>query len=92
MCNLYNVTRGPDAIRRLFQAAHSHVGNLEPGDVYPDYPAPIVRMDEMGERELVRARWGMPSPAFALKDKKADPRRHQHPQHHLAALAALAIA
>lgn len=72
MCNLYNVTKGPDAIRRFFRAARADVGNLQPGDVYPDYPAPIVRLGEDGERELVRARWGMPSPQFALKDKKAD--------------------
>lgn len=73
MCNLYNVTMGPEAIRQFTRAMRTRVGNLEPGDVYPDYPAPIVRVDDKGERELVRARWGMPSPQFVLKDKKADP-------------------
>jgi len=40
--------------------------------IFPDYHAPIVRAAE-GERELMLARWGMPSPAFALKGKKTDP-------------------
>jgi putative SOS response-associated peptidase YedK len=51
------------------------VGNLEPGDIYPDYLAPIVRNGAGGERELVRARWGMPSSKKALLDgasKRAD--------------------
>lgn len=72
MCNLYNVTKGPSAIREFTRALRTDVGNLEPGDIYPDYPAPIVRQGEDGKRELVRARWGMPSPAFAMEGKKAD--------------------
>ena len=40
--------------------------------IYPDYEAPIVRTAEDGEREVTKARWGMPSPAFALQGKKAD--------------------
>ncbi|MFC3220922.1 hypothetical protein ACFOEZ_18030 [Tianweitania populi] len=44
------------------------VGNLEPGKVFPDYSAPIVRTDADGERELVRAHWGMPSSQKALTD------------------------
>ncbi|PZO01122.1 MAG: DUF159 family protein [Alphaproteobacteria bacterium] len=46
----------------------SSVGNLAPGDVYPDYPAPIVRHGLDGERELAMARWGMPSSRKALFD------------------------
>jgi putative SOS response-associated peptidase YedK len=57
-----------DAIRRLFGALNSRVGNLPsmPG-IFPDYPAPIVRNGAEG-RELVMARWGMPSSAKALMD------------------------
>ena len=40
--------------------------------IFPDYAAPIVRNHPDG-RELMMARWGMPSPAFALKGKKSDP-------------------
>ena len=53
----------------------SDVGNLEPRDIYPDYPAPIVRNDEAGERILTLARWGLPSSKKALFDaatKRAD--------------------
>ncbi len=40
--------------------------------IFPDYSAPIVRHND-GVRELSMARWGMPSPAIALKGKKSDP-------------------
>jgi putative SOS response-associated peptidase YedK len=51
MCNLYSMTKNVDAIRRLFGAMNSQVGNLPslPG-IFPDYPA--------GGREIVMARWG----------------------------------
>ena len=47
-------------------------GNLPllPG-IFPDYQAPIVRNQPKG-RELTMARWGMPSPIFALKGRKCD--------------------
>jgi len=49
------------------------VGNLPPlPGIFPDYPAPIVRTGSDGVRELVMARWGMPSPAFALQGRKVD--------------------
>jgi putative SOS response-associated peptidase YedK len=68
MCNLYSITTNQDAIRRLFKALNSHVGNLAPmPGVFPDYPAPIVR-DAADGRELVMARWGMPSSSRALMD------------------------
>jgi putative SOS response-associated peptidase YedK len=48
-------------------------GNLPPlPGIFPDYSAPIVRNGGEG-RELAMARWGMPSPAFALKGRKTDP-------------------
>jgi len=73
MCNLYSVTKGPSAIREFTRAMRSQVGNLEPlPGVFPDYPAPIVRTGEDGERELVMMRWGMPSPQFALKGRNTD--------------------
>ena len=68
MCNLYSVTTNREAIRRLAQAMSDSIGNMPelPG-VYPDYRAPIVRIDAAGEREVVLARWGLPS----LKDDPA---------------------
>ncbi|MGU3455581.1 SOS response-associated peptidase family protein [Brevundimonas sp. M1A4_2e] len=71
MCNLYRQGSGPQAIMDAARAMRSDVGNLAPGDIYPDYSAPIVRWD--GEdRILTSARWGLPSPSFALKGKKTD--------------------
>jgi putative SOS response-associated peptidase YedK len=73
VCNLYSVTKGQQAIRELAGAMRDTTGNLPmlPG-IFPDYAAPIVRIGADGVRELVMARWGMPSPAFALQGKKVD--------------------
>ncbi len=72
MCNLYSVTRSQTAIRDLAAAMHDRTGNLPPlPGVFPDYGAPIVREAAAG-REMVIARWGMPSPVFALKGKRVD--------------------
>lgn len=73
MCNLYSITKGQQAIREFTRAITDRTGNLPslPG-IFPDYAAPIVRTQPEG-RELKMARWGMPSPVFALKGKKTDP-------------------
>lgn len=72
MCNLYSLTKGQSAIRELASVMSDLTGNLPamPG-IYPDYAAPIVRNGADG-RELAMARWGMPSPAFALEGKAVD--------------------
>ena len=69
MCNLYSVTKGQAAIRALFRVAQDHAGNLPsmPG-IFPDYAAPIIRMGVDG-REVITARWGVPSLVFALKGR-----------------------
>jgi putative SOS response-associated peptidase YedK len=72
MCNLYSVSKGQAAIRDWFRISRDLTGNLPPmPGVFPDYPAPIVRMMD-GERTLTTARWGMPSPVFALQGKSCD--------------------
>lgn len=73
MCNLYSQTKGQQAIIALTKSMRDSVGNLPslPG-IFPDYSAPIVRTGTDGVRELTRARWGMPPPAFALKGKEID--------------------
>src|SRR5271154_6797678 len=60
----------------MARAAKDHTGNLPlmPG-IFPDYSAPIVRGGPPGSeggRELAMARWGLPSPKFALEGKKVD--------------------
>lgn len=62
MCNLYSMTKNVDAIRRLFGALNHSVGNLASMPaIFPDNEAPVVRYND-AERELVKMRWGMPSP------------------------------
>lgn len=73
LCNLYSETKGQQAIRALTRAMVDRTGNLPPlPGIFPDHQAPIVRNGPDG-RELVMARWGMPSPVFALAGKKTDP-------------------
>ena len=74
MCNLYRTRSGRSELVAASRAMHADEGNLEPGDIYPDYLAPIVRNGAEG-REVVRARWGMPSSKKMLLDvasKRAD--------------------
>jgi putative SOS response-associated peptidase YedK len=69
MCNLYSMTRNQDAIRAIAKAMRNGTGNLPPlPGIFPDYSAPIVRNGADGLRELVMARWGMPSSQFALME------------------------
>jgi putative SOS response-associated peptidase YedK len=72
MCNLYSLSKGQQAIRDLAGAMSDSTGNLPilPG-IFPDYSAPIVRTRD-GARELTLARWGMPTPSFALKGRNSD--------------------
>lgn len=73
MCNAYSMTKSQQAIRDIARVMRDAVGNLPsmPG-IHPDYAAPIVRNGAEG-RELVLARWGMPTPTFALKGRRTDP-------------------
>jgi putative SOS response-associated peptidase YedK len=74
MCNLYSITKGPQAIRDFARAMSDRTGNLPPiPGVFPDYFAPIVRNADDGARELTMARWGMPSPPSVLKGRNSDP-------------------
>lgn len=78
MCNLYRSNSGPGDILAMTRALRNNAGNLEPRDIYPDYEAPIVRLDANGNRELAKARWGLPSPRnvqIEKAGKRADKRR-----------------
>ena len=73
MCNLYALTSSQQAIRDLTRALRDLAGNLPAmPEIYPDQTAPIIRQGSDGVRELARARWGMPSPAFALEGRRVD--------------------
>jgi putative SOS response-associated peptidase YedK len=74
MCNLYSITKGPQAIRDFARAMRDRTGNLPPiPGVFPDYFAPIVHNADDGARELAMARWGMPSPRSVVKGHNSDP-------------------
>ena len=73
MCNLYALAKSQDEIRRLFEVETDRTGNLPPlPGIFPNTAAPIVQIAE-GRRTLLMYRWGMPSPAFVLRDRKTDP-------------------
>jgi len=73
VCNLYAMRRTQAEVVALTRALLQPVNQPDMPGIFPDYAAPIVRQTEAGERELVQARWGMPSPQFALAGKKTDP-------------------
>ena len=69
MCNLYTLEKGPDAIRKIFEAAQipltfpEGIPNFEPRSVRITDRAPIVRFNrDSGAAELVERRWSWPGP------------------------------
>lgn len=72
VCNLYSMTTAQAAVRELFDGIKDDTGNLAPlPNIYLDNQAPVIANSEMG-RTLTMMRWGMPSPAFALKNRNYD--------------------
>ena len=56
-------TTNQAAIADLFRVIRRYEGNLPPmPGVFPDYPAPVIRNGDDGEREIAMMRWGMPPP------------------------------
>lgn len=61
MCNLYAVNTSQDELRRLADALNVDLGNFAGmPSVFPDYLAPVVRLDANGSRRLDMMRWGFP--------------------------------
>ncbi|MEQ8311063.1 MAG: hypothetical protein RIE24_05405 [Silicimonas sp.] len=72
VCNLYSMTKGQAAIRDLVKVWQDRTGNMPPlPGIFPNQHAPVVWNDD-GGRVLSMMRWGMPSPAFVLKNRKTD--------------------
>jgi putative SOS response-associated peptidase YedK len=72
VCNLYSMLKSQEAMRRLFDRLVDRAGNMPPlPGIYPDYSAPIIRNAPEG-RELVMARWGMPTPPQYLSGRQVD--------------------
>lgn len=73
MCNLYAMTDSQQAIREAAGVMTDHTGNLAAlPEIWPNTLAPVVRNAQEGGRELVMARWGMPTPPGYLKGRKVD--------------------
>jgi putative SOS response-associated peptidase YedK len=73
VCNLYSSLTPQEAMRRVFPGLVDLTGNMPPlPGVYPDHEAPVVRSSG-DDRELVMARWGLPSPPRVLEGKARDP-------------------
>lgn len=68
MCNNYVLMRAQEELRRVLgiEAGADHLGNLSAVEAFPDRLAPIARHGD-GGLELVKARWGLPSPQSVLK-------------------------
>jgi putative SOS response-associated peptidase YedK len=60
MCNLYSLTRNRDTIVRLFRVPHNRAAAFAPlPAIFPGHQAPVLRLAEDGERELVLLSWGL---------------------------------
>ncbi|MEM7745647.1 MAG: SOS response-associated peptidase [Pseudomonadota bacterium] len=73
MCNLYSNTTAQEAMRQLFDvtAANDRLGNQAPQPaIFPKYTAPVVRMSDTSERELVAMHWGFLTPQVSKKTGK----------------------
>lgn len=71
MCNLYSMTKAPEAVLRLFRVGHNRAAHFEPKDaIFPGHVAPVVRLGGDGERELACLSWG-----FVLPQPGRAPRR-----------------
>jgi putative SOS response-associated peptidase YedK len=63
MCNLYSMTHPRAGMARAFRAALDSTSNQPPlPAIFPDQMAPIVRVNDAGERVIEAMRWGFPSP------------------------------
>lgn len=72
MCNLYSINHAREEVRLLIKALRDLNNNQPPlRGIFPDYEAPVVRLAN-GERIMANARWGLPSPAFALQGRNSD--------------------
>jgi len=66
MCNLYRM-EDKDWVAKWAQDAESMINLMPAYQMNPDQMGPIVRNTAGGKKQLVHARWGLPSPRFALE-------------------------
>jgi putative SOS response-associated peptidase YedK len=74
MCNLYKHRITQIELRLAAGVERDNLNLPEVEEIYPDRPAPIVRQGVDGVRELVTARWGMPTPPKYLVTPTGKPK------------------
>lgn len=73
MCNLYSNTTAVEAMRRLFKVdpRHDQLGNAEPRSaIHPKGTAPVVALDDEGNRGLIEMSWGFRTPKVSKRTGK----------------------
>jgi putative SOS response-associated peptidase YedK len=66
MCNLYAYRTSQAETRLLLDVVVDRTGNQRPlPATFPDQMAPVVRLNRIGEREMLAMRWGLPGPEGA---------------------------
>ncbi|TBG58360.1 SOS response-associated peptidase [Rhizobium leguminosarum] len=66
MCNLYRM-EDKDWVSKWAQDVESLINLMPAYQMNPDQAGPIVRNTADGRKQLVHARWGLPSPFFVIK-------------------------
>ncbi|MBB2749753.1 UNVERIFIED_ORG: putative SOS response-associated peptidase YedK [Rhizobium aethiopicum] len=66
MCNLYRM-EDKDWVGKWAQDVESLINLMPAYQMNPDQMGPVVRNTADGRKQLVHARWGLPSPFFAIK-------------------------
>ena len=81
MCNLYSMTTNAEAIRQLFKVSHNRCAGFEPKPaIFPANDAPVVRVADDGERELVIMSWGFVLPQQGKTAKRVTNARDEKVQ------------
>lgn len=74
MCNLYRM-EDKDWVAKWAQDAESMVNLMPAYQMNPDQMGPIIRNTAEGKKQLIHARWGLPTPIFVQKkaaEERAD--------------------
>ena len=73
MCNLYSMTTAQMAMRQLFKVAprNDQLGNAQPQSaIWPKYNAPVVRLTDNGDHEMLSMSWGFRTAKVSKKTGK----------------------
>lgn len=61
MCTLYSQVKAREEILRLFRITDNQAEAVKPSPaIFPSNTAPVIRIADDGERELVNLSWGFP--------------------------------